>query len=136
MRRLAAFLNRPGRGLQRLGVCANAGLLVGMVAGGLLALLHLLHGLHEMDAGDAFRVWLLLALSGWLTLLFVFVVLARWRLAAVAGAALVNSALVTAVTVYVCWLLDLYADVILIGIVAGMTVGLLLCRLSSLLPGR
>ena len=116
--------------LRRLGVCGNAGITVGLTAGGALVLLDFAEGgaLVLSDA-EALRVWAILALFCWLVLLFLFKVFLRWPLASVAVPTFINAVLVTAITVYVSRALDLYPWAWLIGLLAGMLVGFLLCTL-------
>ena len=122
--------------LRRLGVCGNAGIIVGMLAGTALMLLDFVEGFAlVLSASEALRVWIILTLFGWLALLFIFKVFVRWPLAAVAVPTFVNAALVTFITVYVSRALDLYPWAWLIGLLAGMLIGFLLCRLYHFARG-
>jgi hypothetical protein len=120
------------RFLRRVGVCGNAGAIVGILAGGALALLDFLEAPLVLADPDALRVWAILALFGWLVLLFVFRAFVRWPLASVALPALVNAILVAGLTVYLARALDLYPLAWLLGWLLGILVGFLLCRLSRL----
>jgi hypothetical protein len=99
---LANLINPIARLLRRLGACGNAGLIVGMLTGGLLAILHFLDGPLAPSPAETIRLWLVTALFGWLVLIGIFVALARWAFSSVALPALVNAALVTGLTVLIC----------------------------------
>ncbi len=121
------------RRLRPLGVCANAGLIVGILTGGALSLIDFLEGPLALSLAEALRFWAITALFGWLTLLFIFVALVRWTLSSVALPALLNAVLVSGLTVFLCRALALYGWAWLVGILVGIAIGLLLCRLSRLL---
>ena len=115
--------------LRKIGVCGNAGVIVGMLAGGALSLLDLLQDPLVLSDAQALRMWAILALFGWLVLLFVFVAFVRWPLSSVIIPTLVNAVLVSAVTLYVSRALDLFQWAWLIGFLVGVLLGFLLCRL-------
>jgi hypothetical protein len=136
MRAIAKLVRWLAGFLRRLGVCGNAGVIVGMLAGAALMLLDFVDGFAlVLSASETLRVWAALTLFGWLALLFIFKAFVRWPLAAVAVPTLVNAALVTFVTVYVSRALDVYEWAWLIGLLAGMLIGFLLCRLYHFARG-
>ncbi|MCX5238882.1 hypothetical protein OG824_27135 [Streptomyces prunicolor] len=124
---------RPGAWLSalfdRLGVCGNAGVAVGVITGFILSVLDLTEDSLAPSLTEAIEIWLILAAFGWFVLLILFTVFARWNAKSVATPALVNSVLVTALTVLVTWLTGLFSLAWLIGILAGMLIGFLLCTL-------
>jgi hypothetical protein len=122
-------MNRLASLLRSLGTCGIAGLIVGSVCGALLGLLDFLEGPLAPSTAELWRMWLLLALFGWLVLLFVLCGLARLTKVSVALPALVNSALVTALTIFLCGLLNAWGWGWLIGVLSGILVGALLCGL-------
>ena len=65
-----------------------------------------------------------------------FVAFVRWSLASVVLPALVNSVLVTGLTLYATRALGLYAWAWVLGILAGMSTGFLLCRLYNRVAGE
>ena len=117
--------------LARLGVCGGAGVAVGVITGFILTVLDLIEDPLELSGLEAVATWLLLAGLGWLALIVVFTVFVRWTAASVAVPALVNSTLVTALTVVVARAAGLFTVAWLIGILAGALVGSLLCRLYN-----
>lgn len=115
--------------LRRLGTCGNAGIIVGAIVGGLLSLLDLLHGPLNVAGADFWRLWIALSLFGWLALLFILAGLVRLTLSSVALPALVNSALVTFLTLWICRAIPAWGWAVPIGILIGMLIGVLLCGL-------
>lgn len=137
MRAVARVILWIGGYLRRLGTCGNAGIIVGLIAGGALALLDFEeNGALTLTAPEALRSWLLLALFAWLVLLFLFVALARWSFRSVAVPTLANSLLVSGLTVWICRARDVYHLGLLVGIVVGVLVGVLLCRLYNMATKR
>lgn len=124
--RLVAWLSRY---LRRIGVCGTAGVIVGLLAGGAIALLDLLKHPLVLSNPEAVRTWVILALLGWLVLIVVFVGFVRWSLASVVVPTLVNAVLVSGITLYLSRALGLFPWAWLLGLVVGMVLGLLLCRL-------
>lgn len=115
--------------LARIGVCGNAGMIVGIVTGFALTLLDLIEEGLELTAQDALLLWLITAGFGWLMLLFVFVVLVHWTLDSVVLPTVVNSLLVTGLTVLICWVAELFPIAWLVGVLVGLLIGFLLCSL-------
>jgi hypothetical protein len=118
--------------LARLGVCGNAGVAVGVMTGFVITVLDLTEEALALTALEALQLWLLLWLFGWLALLLIFTLFVRWSARSVAGPALVNSMLVTGLTVLVVWLTGLYWLAVVIGFLIGLLIGFLLCQLYSL----
>jgi len=115
--------------LHRLGVCGNAGVAVGTMTGTIITILDVFEGPLALSDAETVQLWLSMAVFGWLALLFIFTALVRWTARSVAVPALVNSALVTALTVLVVRVTGLFPLAWLIGILAGILVGFLLCSL-------
>jgi hypothetical protein len=115
--------------LGRLGVCGQAGVAVGVITGFVLTLLDLINGPLGSDFGELAAMWLMLAVFGWLLIVFLFTVFARWSAASVAAPALVNSVLVTGLTVLVCRVAGVFSLAWLVGALVGVLVGYLLCSL-------
>lgn len=118
-----------GRFLAGIGVCGISGVIVGLVTGFALTLLDLADGPLQLSNVDVLVMWLTLAVFGWLMLIFVFAAFVRWSVGSVAMPALVNSALVTGLTVLICWLAGLFAVAWLVGLLVGLAIGYLLCSL-------
>lgn len=116
----------------RLGVCAYAGMAVGIVTGLVLTLLDLTDGPLEDDPIDMLVLWAMLVAFGWLVIVGLFTVFVRYQLASVAVPALVNSALTTGLMVAVCRITGFFEIAWLIGLFAGLLVGQLLCTLFRL----
>lgn len=121
---------------RRLGVCAYAGLAVGIVTGLVLTLFDLTDGPLEEDPIDVLVLWAMLAAFGWLVIVGLFTVFVRYQLASVAVPALVNSALTTGLMVAVCRITGLFEIAWLIGLLAGLLVGQMLCTLYRLLSAK
>lgn len=117
--------------LQRLGVCGNAGVIVGAISGFIITMLDFTEEALVLTALEALQLWLLVWLFAWLALLLIFTLFVRWSAASVAGPALANAFLVTGVTVLIVWLTGMYWLAVVIGILAGMLIGFLLCQLYS-----
>lgn len=114
---------------RKLGVCGNAGIAVGAVTGLILSVLGVVEEPLEPSLTETIQIWLILALFGWLALLFIFTIFMRWTISSVAIPALANSTLVTALTIVVTRVTGLFSFAWLIGILMGALVGLLLCIL-------
>lgn len=115
--------------LARLGVCGNAGVAVGVMSGFVLSLLDVTEESVALTSVEALQIWLILALFCWLALLGMFTIFVRWTAGSVAVPALVNSLLVTGLTVLITWRTGLYGLAWLIGILVGILIGFLLCQL-------
>lgn len=115
--------------LARLGVCGAAGVAVGTMTGFILTVLDVVEGPLDLSDDETVRIWLSLALFAWLSLIVIFTVFLRWTARSVAVPALVNSALVTALTVLLARVTGLFELAWLIGILVGILVGLALCTL-------
>jgi hypothetical protein len=133
---LSKLFTPLARLLKRFGACGVSGLIVGMLTGGLLAILDLIEGPLAPSVPEVLRLWLVCAVSGWLLLLALFVLLARWTLASVAGPALVNAGLASGLTILVCRALDAWGLGWWIGLLVGLLVGRLLCLLNNVLNRR
>jgi hypothetical protein len=114
--------------LAQLGVCGGAGVAVGAMTGFIVTVLDLIEDPLELSDVEAVEIWLLLAAFGWLALVFIFTVFVRWSAGSVVVPAFVNSVLVTALTILVALATGLFALAWLIGILAGMLIGFLLCK--------
>lgn len=114
---------------RRLGTCGTAGVLVGVMTGGILMILDLIEAPLSPTDSEALQIWAVMALAGWLGLIAILVVLARRTAASVAVPALVNAVLVTGLTIYLSRAAKLFPIAWLIGILVGMLVGALLCTL-------
>ena len=129
MRSIARLVAWLAPYLRRIGVCGNAGVIVGLLTGGALALLDFLANPLVLSGPEALRAWAILALFGWLVLLFVFRALVRWPLGTIVVPTLVNAVLVSGITLYLSRALELFPWAWLLGFLVGMALGLLLCRL-------
>lgn len=114
---------------QRLGVCAHAGLAVGIVTGVILMLLDLIDGPLEDDSIEMLGLWAMLGAFGWFVIVGLFTVFVRYELASVAMPGLVNAALTTGLMVAVCRATGLFEIAWLIGLLGGLLVGQTLCSL-------
>jgi hypothetical protein len=115
--------------LASIGVCGNAGVAVGLVTGFVLTLVDLIEGPIEFTTGEALATWLGLTVFGWVMLLFLFTAIVRWEARTVVAPALINSLLVTGLTLLICWIGGLFAIAWLVGLLMGVLIGFLLCTL-------
>lgn len=121
---------------QRLGVCGNAGLIVGAIAGGVLTLLDWVEeGNLVLSNEQALYVFLLLVLFTWLVLIFIFVAFVRARISDVVFPGFFNALFVCLLTVYLCTAFDLYHLGWLVGILVGIVIGYTLCTLYKRVTG-
>lgn len=132
MQLLLAPIHALGRLLAGLGICANAGLVVGLTTGGMLGLLAAFEGPPAPTAAELLQVWAATALFGWLILIFLFVPLSRWSFRAVALPAAANAIVVCGLTLFLCEAFALYLWGLVVGALVGVAVGLLLCGLYRL----
>lgn len=115
---------------RELGTCAYAGMTAGIVTGFLLTVLDLIDGpLAEGTARQLLLEWLISAAFGWLVIITLLTVFVDFRLSTVAVPAFVNSVLVTAGMVTLCWLFSLFVVAWLVGLLTGLVVGQVLCSL-------
>jgi hypothetical protein len=129
MKLIATLLAWFSTFLRRIGVCGNAGVIVGLLTGGALWFLDFLHEPLVLSDPDALRMWGILALFGWVALLFVFLALVRWPFSSIVIPTLVNAVLVSGITLYGSRALGLFAIAWLLGLLIGALLGFLLCRL-------
>jgi hypothetical protein len=132
MHALALAFTAVSRRLRLLGLCANAGMIAGFVAGLILSIVHYAHQVHGQPSttptsGDLVLIVLMLAGLCWLCLMFALVVLGRLQFRSVALPALFTAALVVALTVWLTQSLSLWAWALLLGLVIGLVVGFALC---------
>jgi hypothetical protein len=140
MHALALLVTAMSSRLKVLGLCANAGMIVGFVTGGILSIVHYAHEAysHPFTAPtpeELLLIALMLAGLCWLCLIFALVALGRLQFGSVALPALFTTALVVALTVWLTESLSLQAWAWLLGLVVGLLVGFALCLASRLFPG-
>jgi hypothetical protein len=134
-RPFAAFARWLSERLRPLGACGQAGVIVGMLVGGLLAIHDLIEGGVEITQSDLIAYWLLLAAFTWVVLLAIFTLFVRWSLGSVIVPTLVNALLVTGLTLLVVVAGGLYPIAFFVGALIGPLVGALLCQLGRWLKG-
>jgi hypothetical protein len=117
---------------QKLGICGNTGLIVGLTSGLMLSFLNIKMGPNLVLTNDeVWKVALLLGLFCWLLILFLLLVFMRLRLSEILAPSLFNSLLVCFLTVFLVNKLSLYPIAWLIGMIVGIIVGFLLCQISK-----
>jgi hypothetical protein len=118
----------------RLPFCALVGAIAGAVAGAFMGLIlpaippGPVTWAHTVEAG------LMLAVAGWFAVLLIVGVWARYGVAQIWAPAAVNAVLTAILTVWVNELIRLPWLATIIGILAGVVVGLILCRLCPAPP--
>lgn len=119
--------------MNALPLCARVGVLHGMITGFLFGLYRLESGFAPLPPGAIAWTVLLLSLFGALVSLFILVAVQRYVLSAVMWQTLVNALLVSLLIVFVVGRIPATALFLLlsfwIGVVIGLLVGLLLCRI-------
>jgi hypothetical protein len=140
MQALVLAFTAVSRRLAMLGLCANSGMIAGLVSGGVLSIVDYAHHVyaHPFTAPtprELLFIALMLAGLCWLCLIFALVVLGRLQLGSVALPALFTTALVVGLTVWLTRSLSLWAWSWLLGLVVGLLVGFALCLASRLFPG-
>jgi hypothetical protein len=121
--------------LRPIGACGQAGVIVGMIVGGMLGIHDLVEGGIDIASGDLLAYWLLLSAFAWIVLLAIFTLFVRWALRTVIVPTAVNALLVTGVTLLVVVALHLYLIAFFVGLVVGLIVGALLCAFGRWLKG-
>jgi hypothetical protein len=121
--------------LRPIGACGQAGVIVGMIVGGLLGLHDFIEGGIAVSANDLLAYWLLLAIFGWIVLLAIFTLFVRWSLGSVIVPTFVNALLVTGLTLLVVVTGGLYPIAFFVGLLMGLLVGSLLCQVGRWLKG-
>ncbi|HLP55661.1 MAG TPA: hypothetical protein VK151_11555 [Fluviicola sp.] len=131
MKLLVKFFTSLNIFTKRLGICGNVGLIAGAIAGTLLMLLYLRQGGSlTMNTTEAVQVALMLTLFTWIFIQFVLVILARLTFRSVAIPSFVNCLLTCFAVVFIVRALGLYIAASFIGIVVGIIIGMLLCRIN------
>jgi hypothetical protein len=129
---LARFLAER---LRPIGACGHAGLIVGMIVGGLLGIHDLVEGGIDIATSDLLAYWLLLSLFGWVVLLAIFTLFVRWTLSSVIVPTAINTLLVTGLTLLIVVAAHLYVIAFFVGLLVGLIVGALLCQIGRWLKG-
>ncbi len=140
MHALAMLVRAVSGRLRVLGLCANSGMIVGLIAGGILSIVYYAHEVlsHPFTAptpGELLFIALMLAGLCWLFLMFALVVLGRLQFRSVALPALFTTAVVVGLTVWLAESLSLQTWSWLLGLVVGLLVGFALCLASRLFLG-
>jgi hypothetical protein len=119
--------------LNRVGTCGIVGFIAGSIAGLLLTILDFFQGSVTLSQQEAIYISLLLAGFTWIVVLFILTILVRLTFRSVALASLVNCLLTCFATVFLTRALNNYALAWFIGMVCGILIGMLLCRINALL---
>jgi hypothetical protein len=120
--------------LQRLGICATAGFIAGAIAGFILWLYALINGAPvSFSSAEIVQLSLVLALFGWIMLVFAFVVLCRVPFSSMWYSAFFNAFVTSLLTLLVVYHINLWVIAWLVGMIIGIWVGLILCYLNKLL---
>ena len=133
MNTIIRFLTSLSAVTERIGICANVGLIAGAFAGVILTLLDLMLGGLIVDNREAVLLALILAGFTWVVVLFILCALVRFTIRSVALPALLTCLLTCLLLVFVCKWLGAFTVAWLIGIVVGILVGLVLCWLNAYL---
>jgi len=136
----ARLFMEVSRRLRALGLCANSGMIAGLVTGGILSIVHYAHAAHghpftAPTPRELLYIALMLAGLCWLCLMFALVVLGRLQFRSVALPALFTTAVVVGLTVWLTESLSLWRWSWLLGLVVGLMVGFALCLASRLFFG-
>ena len=113
----------------RLGPCGNVGLIIGIIAGGLLTLLSIRTAHMRPTFFEAFWIFIILSVFCWMVLVFVATIFLRLQLQSVLFGMLVRSLVICLFTVLIVYLLGAYHFGIFIGICVGLFFGYFLCMI-------
>ncbi len=119
--------------LNRVGTCGIVGLIAGAIAGLSLTLLDFSQGSVTLSQQDAIYISLILTGFTWIIVLFILTILVRLTFSSVALASLVNCLLTCFATVFLTRAINNFPLAWLIGMVCGILIGMLLCRINALL---
>lgn len=112
----------------KLPFCSVAGALVGVIAGTLLGLCEAALPAGMPSLGDVVATALALGLLGWFSIILMFGVWLHYGIAQIAPPALPNALLTALLTVWINFLIRMPAIAVPLGMLAGILVGLMLCR--------
>ncbi len=126
--RLAELLNK-------LGTCGNVGLIIGIIAGGLLTLQSIRTAPLRPTPAEVFWFIVILSVFCWLMLLFVYAVLLRSRVLPILFGTLLRSIVICLFTVLIAHVSGAYRLGIFIGIFVGLFFGFILCRVLNRVMG-
>lgn len=121
---------------KQIGVCGNVGLIAGAVSGFILTILDLMYGGLVLTNREAVYVFLLFGMFVWLIILFILCMLIRFTFRSVALPSFLNCFITCFAVVFFIKQLRAYTAAWLIGIVAGIFIGMLLCRISTLFKNQ
>ncbi len=111
----------------KLGPCGNVGLIIGIIAGGLLTLLSTRTVHMRPTPIEVFWIFVILSVFCWLGLVFITTVFLRLQLQSVLFGMLMRSLVICLFTVLIAHLLGAYRLGIFIGIFVGLFFGYVLC---------
>lgn len=132
MNYIVRFFTFFSRYLNRIGTCGNVGLIAGAIAGLSLTILDISQGTVVLTDQEAIYIALILTGFTWLIVLFILTILVRLTFASIALASLVNCLLVCFATVFLTKAIDNYPLAWLVGIICGILIGMILCRINAL----
>jgi hypothetical protein len=113
---------------EKLPFCSIVGALAGVVVGTLLGLSVAALPGGTPSLGDIVATAVVLGLLGWFAIILVFGVWLRYGIAQIAPPALPNALLTALLTVWINFSIRMPAIAVPIGMLAGILVGLALCR--------
>lgn len=131
---IRAFIAAATALFGRFSFCAKIGAIVGIIAGSFFALLQGSSPAATFAPQELLLMGIALALVGWLFVLLAVGIWLRYGAAAIAGPALLNALITAILTVLVCDFFGLPALDWIFGLVIGLLVGTLLCRLCERWP--
>lgn len=119
---------------KRLAICTLTGFLVGGLAGLMLLLLYINeNGVLLLTAEEVLKISLMLAIFCWLVIVFFYCLIARYTFSSVAVPALINSFITVLLTTFSVNKFQFYLIAWFVGMLIGLMVGALLCRINTLL---
>jgi hypothetical protein len=117
----------------KLSICANTGFMAGAIAGFFLGLEDAVSANFPLATfQDVLIDSLLLTAMAWIAVLFVLCVTARLSFSSVALPSLINCFLTCLLTTWICNKFSLFRWAWLVGMLVGIFVGTLLCRLNQI----
>jgi hypothetical protein len=132
---MGAIFRFIGAVFSRLSICSLVGVIAGSFAGFAFAIFEKDHPGLSLSTQQLFAIGLLLGVTGFLLVLYFVGLLLRYGIGPIFWPALVNSLLTALLTVFFAYWLKMPALYAVAGLLIGVVVGALLCRLCRSIDG-
>ena len=133
--RRRGFNARLAELFNKLGACGNIGLIIGIMAGGLLTLLSIRTVHLRPILAEVFWIVVILSLFCWIIMLLIGTVFIRLQLRSIVWGMLVRSVVICLFTVLFAQWLGIYRYGLIVGIVVGLFFGYVVCWIRKRVRG-